>query len=466
MERLSALDRALLACETPNQQLNVLAIMVLDPDPDVPPSEAYRIARDRIVERLPLVPTMRRRLRSLPWWGYPIWEDDPHLVVDAHIHQAILPAPGDIRELGKLAGEIASRPLQRDRPLWEMWLVTGLEEGRTATVCKVHHALLDGTSGLGSLAAFFDLEPNAEPMDFPLIPPSPTLSTLELINETLDASARWRRDLVKVGPRVFGMVRAVADQARRPDRDPALSLPFSGPKLTMSGPLTARRSVELTSLGLDRLKPLRRTFDVTLNDVIVALCAGTIRSYLEYLDELPTGPLVAAIPVSERGLEDKPEGNKFSSMFYNLPVHIKDPAERVEYISRSSALGKEFYEQVGRESLASLAALAPPSMIGPAMNAISALRRVVDVAPPLANVMISNVRGVDFPLWVGGGKVTRMLPMGPLLEGAALNITAASYLDSVSFGFQACPDLVPDLVQLADGIHDALIELEAAAAVS
>ena len=466
MERLSALDRALLACETPNQQLNVLAIMVMDRDPEVPLSEDYRIARDRIAERLPLVPTLRRRLRSLPGGGYPIWEDDPNLVIDAHIHQAILPAPGGLRELSKLAGEIGSRPLQRDRPLWEMWLVTGLEGGRNATICKVHHALLDGTSGLGSLAAFFDLEPHAEPMDFPLVPPSPTLSTLELINETLDASARWRQEWVKAGPRIFDLVRSVTDQARRSDRDPALALPFSGPKLKMSGPLTARRSVELTSLELGRLKPLRRAFDVTLNDILVALCASTIRSYLEDLDELPKGPLVAAIPVSERGLEDKPEGNKFSSMFYNLPVHIKDPAERVAYISRSSGLGKEFYEQVGRESLQSLATLAPPSMIAPAMNAFSSLRRVVDVLPPVANVMISNVRGVDFPLWVAGGKVVKMLPMGPLLEGAGLNITAASYLDSVSFGFQACPDLVPHLEQLADGVHDALIELEAAAALS
>jgi WS/DGAT/MGAT family acyltransferase len=234
----------------------------------------------------------------------------------------------------------------------------------------------------------------------------------------------------------------------------------------MSGPLNARRSVELTSLELDRLKPLRRAFDVTLNDILVALCASTLRSYLEDIDELPKGPLVAAIPVSERGLEDKPEGNKFSSMFYNLPVHIKDPAERVEYIARSSGMAKDFYEQVGRESLQSLASLAPPSMIGPAMNLFSSLRRIIDVVPPLANVMISNVRGVDFPLWVAGGKVAKMLPMGPLLEGAALNITAASYMDSVSFGFQACPDLVPDLDKLAEGVHHALIELEATAAAS
>ena len=160
----------------------------------------------------------------------------------------------------------------------------------------------------------------------------------------------------------------VADQARRSDRDPALAIPFSGPRLKMSGPLTARRSVELTSLDLDRLKPLRRAFDVTLNDILVALCAGTIRSYLEYLDAFAEGPLVAAIPVSERGRRTNPRAQKFSSMFYNLPVHIKDPAERVRYISRSSGLAKEFYEKAGRESLESLAALAPPSLIGPTMT--------------------------------------------------------------------------------------------------
>jgi diacylglycerol O-acyltransferase / wax synthase len=466
MERLSALDGALLSSERANQQLNVLAILIMEPDPEIDRVDYYQATRDRVQERLPLVPVLRRRLRPLLGLANPIWEDDPAVVIDAHIHQAVLEPPGDIHALGKIAGEITARPLSRERPMWELWLVTGLEDGNTAFMCKVHHALLDGASGLGSLAAFFDFEPHGEPMAVPPATFRPPLSTRQLLNESLDAADLWRQEFLKEAPRVVDLVRFVMKHARNPDRDPALALPFTGPRLKMSGPLTARRAVSLTSLELSRLKPLKRAFGVTLNDILVALCAGTLRAYLKHTDESRNRPLVAAIPVSERQLDDAPEGNKFSSMFYNIPVHIEDPVERVRFTARSALLGKEFYDQVGRQSLQSLAALAPPLTVGPAMGLLSAVRKVTDVIPPVMNLMISNVRGVDFPLWVAGGKVVNMLPMGPLMEGAGLNITMASYLDSVNFGFQACPDLVPDLDVLADGIHDALSELDKVAPVS
>ena len=379
--------------------------------------------------------------------------------MDAHIHQAVLDPPGDLRALGKLAGDVASERLRRDRPMWEMWLVTGLEHGRTAIVCKVHHALLDGTSGLGSLAAFFDLEPHGQPVPVAPVPRRPPLSGVQLVAESLDAGARWRREFSQASSRIGDLVRFVTRHTDDPDRNPDLALPFSTPRLTMNGALTSRRCVEFTSIELSRLKPIRRALDITLNDLLVAICAGALRSYLIHKDELPDRPLVAAIPVSERELGEAPEGNRFSSMFYNLPVQIEDPMERVRATVRSAVTGRDAYQQVGRHSLQALASLAPPRTLGPAMRLVSSLR-LGDVAPPFTNLMISNVRGTDFPLWVAGGKVLDMLPMGPLLEGSGLNITVASYMDSVGFGFQVCPDLVPDYELLVDGVHEALIEIE------
>ncbi len=155
-------------------------------------------------------------------------------------------------------------------------------------------------------------------------------------------------------------------------------------------------------------------------------------------------------------------GNRFSTMFYSIPVHIEDPVERVAATTRTSAASKDFYEQSGHELLQSLASLLPPKTINPAMHVVSALR-LGERVPPVANLMISNVRGPDFPLWIAGGRVTQMLPMGPLIEGMGLNITVVTYLDTVSFGFQVCPDLLPDVARLAGYVDDAVAELEKAA---
>jgi diacylglycerol O-acyltransferase / wax synthase len=457
-EYLSTLDAALLSLETAAQQLNILAVLLIERDPDVPQSEHYRVARDRIESRLPLVSLFCRRLQSLPGLSNPVWEDEPDLAVDTHLHQAVLDPPHDLRALGRIAGEIASRPLRRDRPLWEMWLIDELEDGRVAVICKVHHAVLDGASGVGSLAAFFDLEPHAPPV---VVPPRPTPHTLTLgdrARESIRGSLRWARDFSRSAPRVASMLVQAAQRVGDAD----LALPLTGPRLAFNRALTPRRTVEFTSVELSRLKMIRRAYGATLNDLLIAVCAGAMRLYLIDRDELPDRSLVAAIPVSERELEDALGGNRFSTMFYGLPVHIEDPVERVAATTRTASAAKGFYDQSGHELLHSVAALLPPKTIQPAMRVASSLR-LADHVPPIANLMISNVRGPDFPLWIAGGRVTQMLPMGPLVEGMGLNITVVSYLDTVSFGFQVCPDLVPDVALLASYVDDAVTELEKAA---
>jgi WS/DGAT/MGAT family acyltransferase len=386
-----------------------------------------------------------------------MWEDEPDLAVDTHMHQALLAPPADLHALGQVAGEVASRPLRRDRPLWEMWLADRLEDGRSAVICKVHHAVLDGASGIGSLAGFFDLEPHAPPVEIPPRPEPQVLTFTDRARESLRGTMQWARDFARSAPRVANVVL----NATR-DRDDDLALPLTAPRLSFNHALTPRRTVEFTSVELSRLKQIRRAYGATLNDLLIAVCAGILRMYLIEHDELPDRQLVAAVPVSERGLDDGPGGNRFSSMFYGLPVHIEDPAERVLATTRSAAAAKSFYESSGHELLASIAAMLPPKTIAPAMHVVSSLR-LAERVPPIANLMISNVRGPDFPLWIAGGRVTQMFPMGPLVEGMGLNITVVSYLDRVSFGFLACPDLLPDVDKLARYVDDAVTELEKAA---
>ncbi len=386
-----------------------------------------------------------------------MWTDEADLAVDAHLHQALLDPPKDLQALGRIAGDIASRPLRRDRPLWEMWLIDELEDGRVAVICKVHHAVLDGASGIGSLAGFFDLEPHAPEVVVPPRPEPHSLTAADQARESIRGTWRWARDFARSAPRVASMLVRAAQRVGDPD----LALPLTAPRLPFNRALTPRRTVEFTSVELSRLKDIRRAYGATLNDLLIAICAGALRLYLIDRDELPDRPLVAAIPVSERGLEDAMGGNRFSTMFYGIPVHIEDPGERVAATTRTAAAAKEFYEQSGHELLQSLASLLPPKTINPAMHVASTLR-LAERVPPVANLMISNVRGPDFPLWIAGGRVSQMLPMGPLIEGMGLNITVVSYLDTVSFGFQVCPDLLPDVAQLAGYVGDAVAELEKA----
>ncbi len=234
-EYLSTLDAALLSLETEAQQLNILAVLIIEPDPDIAREDYYRVARDRIESRLPLVSMLCRRLQTLPGFSNPIWEDEPDLAVDTHLHQALLAPPKDLRELGRIAGDIASRPLRRDRPLWEMWLTDELEDGRIAVICKVHHAVLDGSSGVGSLAGFFDLEAHAPPVVVPPRPEPHSLTIAEQARESIRGSVRWVRDFARSAPRVASMLVRAAQRVGDAD----LALPLTGPRLAFNRALDA-----------------------------------------------------------------------------------------------------------------------------------------------------------------------------------------------------------------------------------
>jgi WS/DGAT/MGAT family acyltransferase len=269
-------------------------------------------------------------------------------------------------------------------------------------------------------------------------------------------------------PRAFAAgMRTLANTARAAVRTarttgPAPGLPLTAPRVPLSGALTPRRDVRFTDVALDDVKLVRKVFGVTVNDVVVAICTGALRRYLQQCDALPDGPMVAAVPTSERTPEQGSAGNAISAMMYRLPVHIDHVADRMAAVQESAGAAKQLSEQMGPGVLAGLAGLAPPQVIGPAARFLSS-SRLADRLPLFANLLISNVRGPEFPLYVGDSQLERIYPLGPLFEGAAVNMTVVSYVDHVHFGVIACPDVVADIDGLRDAVGFARDELVAAA---
>jgi diacylglycerol O-acyltransferase / wax synthase len=452
MERLSPADAAILLAETATQPMHVLGVLIVDPH-EVESQKRYPIFRERITERFAAIPPCRQKIAMLPG-GQPVWVDAADIYVDQHLRHAVLPVPGTYAQLGAVVAEIAARRLSRDDALWEAWMIEGLEDGRVVVIAKVHHCAIDGVSGFNSLAEFFDLDahtplPVTSDWD-PQAPPNRTATGAAALNASVDWLTGFVRSASHLGYDFIGR------QVKRPA--PRAPTPFLTPKLPMNGSLSSRRTIALRTLPLEPMKQIRSKLNVTVNDVVTALCAGALRRHLVDTGQSVRRPLVACIPVSERTLEDSRVGNKFSMMFYELPVHVDDAIARVYSVQSSAETAKRAHERVPTGQLDHYARLFPPLVLRWGMEAISRFH-LANVMPPFSNVIISNVRGPDFPLFVAGGRVESMFPLGPLIEGVTLNITVASYLEHVGFGLLGCAEHFPELETLADKIEEELAEL-------
>jgi diacylglycerol O-acyltransferase / wax synthase len=441
---LSEVDALFFSAETPAQHLHVLATLVLDRSSG--PGGDYELFQSRVAERFHLIEPLRRR--PVPGLlGRTVWMDDPDIHLQRHLHHVVLAEGGGLEALAETASDVASYPLPRDRPLWEAWFVEGFEKGQMAVIAKVHHSAVDGVSGIFALSAFFDLEP------FPETPhatrwhqPAPLKSTA-VLKARMEGARRRPAEVLKGATRL-----ATSGVQLVRSNNECTPLPCTGPRMSYNRTLSPRRSVAFTTLKVDDVKRIARGFDASVNDVVVALCAGVLRRYAIQCDELPDRPLVAAIPVSERLPEHGAAGNQMSFMIYALPVHLADPGERIDFVRRSAARAKELHSRAGRGLLAAVAALAPKVAMGPAMRALSSLH-AADALPPMINVLISNIRGPELPLYVAGASLKSIFPMGPVIEGVGLGITAVSYQDEFAFGFIACSDLVSDIRDFSLGLH-------------
>jgi diacylglycerol O-acyltransferase / wax synthase len=462
-ERLTGLDASFLYMETPTLHMHVAITAVFDPA-TVPGGYSFRRIRQLISDRIPLLPVFQRRLVEVPMrLGHPVWVDDPEFDIDNHLRRAALPSPGGMRELADFTADVISRQLHRDRPLWEMWIVEGLEDGKIALVAKMHHSTIDGVSDAEELGVLFDLEPEP-PESAPLTPrqlDSRIPSGFELVSQAMMASLMAPFDVGRMMLRttrsLFGIRRIRQGQTAK------AALPLTAPRTSINVAVHARRRVAFAAASLDDVKKLKNKMGTTVNDVVLAMCAGALRTYLLAGDELPDIPLVSVVPVSVTpDVAELKGSNKVSAMFVQLPCHIEDPLERLHAIHEGTKGAKEEHKALGATTLQNWAEHATPNMFAAAARLYTGMK-LADRHRPVANLVVSNVPGPDFPLYLGGSQLLGMFPLGPVMDGMGLNITIMSYLGVLYWGLASDARAVPRLWDVAAAVPQALTELMEAA---
>ena len=464
-ERLSGLDASFLYMETPTLHMHVAMTAVFDPS-TVPGGYSFRRVRQLISDRIPLAPVFQRRLVEVPLRiGHPVWVDDPEFDIDNHLRRAALPAPGGLRELGDFAADVISRQLHRDRPLWEMWIVEGVEDGKIALVTKMHHSTIDGVSGAELLGVLFDLEPD---------PPDASPVTARQLDTRIPSSFELMSQAMMAN--LVGALRHGAHDAphdAQPPRHPARpSRPAGaeqgraaahGARTSINAAVHARRRVAFAAASLADAKKLKNEMGTTVNDVVLAMVTGALRTYLQAGDELPEIPLVSVVPVSVTpDVAELKGSNKVSSMFVQLPTHLDDPLERLALIHEGTKGAKEEHKALGASMLQNWAEHATPNVFAAAARLYTGMR-LADRHRPVANLVVSNVPGPDFPLYLGGSQMLGMFPLGPVMDGMGLNITIMSYMGVLYWGLASDARAVPRLWDIAAAIPHALTELMEAA---
>ncbi len=481
MQQLSSLDNGFLYIENSTTFGHVGSVVIVDPSAGRGEELAIDRLRAVLEPRLHLVSTFRQRLVNVPLGlGRPYWVDDPHFDIEFHLRDISLPAPGSDQQLSEQVSRIHARPLDRTRPLWEMYLIHGLAGGRQAIYSKVHHAAIDGVSGAEILATIMDptVEPRVidPPMD--IWEPAPLPGSGDLLARGLLSMVRQPVDVARVLPRALPHVADLPGASLVPGAqtvsrisDSLISVATAGatrrrvarrtittPPTPLNAQITAHRRFAFGSLPLDEIKDVKNAFGMTVNDVVMALCATVLRRWLLDHDGLPDIPIVVAVPVSVRGDQKRSdEANEVSVMLVELATQIRDPRERLASVQEAIAEAKEQFDAVPARILQDVVAVIPTALAGLAAKA--AFQMVTVGALPF-NLFVSNVPGPQLPLYVGGARVQGVYPMSAITDlTGALNITLFSYDGSLDFGLLACRELVPDVDKLIGYLRDALDEL-------
>lgn len=455
MRRAGGIDSAFLALETHDHPLHVMAVMLLDPS-TVPDGFSFERLREFVADRLTGIPPFRQKLVSVPLGvGRPRWVD-VEVDANAHLHQVTLEG-GGLAELAHLAADLEPAPLDRERPLWSMHVVEGLDEGAVAVVAKVHHALMDGIGGMQFMASMFSLTPRPEPVvvvgdDAERTPP-PWERVLGAVPEVASAPVRVARALVSSARAAL----RVRDAFRAHQ---TLALPTSAPHMRWNDPLGPTRAIAFSSLPLADVKAVGWAAGATVNDVVLAVLGGASRSYLEPRGELPDRPLVAAVPVSLRGPDEDPSevANAVTLVFASLGTDVVDPRARLEAVHSSMLDAKHLQEAVGADAFRRWLEAPSPVVVAAAARLYVGMH-LASCTPAIVNLLVSNVPGPPVTLYFGGARLVALYPLGPVYDGVGLNITVVSSADAIAFGFVTCPDVISDIGALAAGITDAFTTL-------
>jgi diacylglycerol O-acyltransferase len=452
MERMSALDAGFLFAERENTPLHIGSVTVFEG-----PAPAYGDLIRMILGRLARVPRYRQRVRTVPLnLGRPVWVDDPHFQILYHVRHTAVPAPGGAEELRNLAGRVLAQSLDLSKPLWEVWLVEGLEGGRWALIAKVHHCVVDGVGAGDLMTMLFDLTPEAEPPGRPepwtaeAAPSKVSLVLGGLRNTVTEPVRRWAGSAA-LAHRI-GDIRGVWDfvgglpRSLRRISDPAVR--------SLNGPIGPHRRWSWMEADLDDVKAIRKALGGTVNDVLLAAVTRGLRDLFEARGELSGQTRVRSlVPVSVRGDDEHAVlSNRVSGVIVTLPCGEPDPLERLRLIREQMDGLKGTHQAVGADALVRLAGYAP-TLLSLASRAVLAAVR------PLFQTVTTNVPGPPFPLYVMGRKVVRLYPYVPIAAGVAISTGIFSYLGRLYFGVTADFDSLPDLDVLAAGIQAGIEEL-------
>jgi len=452
-DRLTGLDSSFLHMERAGAHMHVATTIIFEGSP--PSHEEFR---DQIESRLHLVPRFRQKLRFVPFeQGRPVWVDDPFLNLDYHVRRTALPAPGSEEQLRNLAARIFSQQLDRTKPLWEMWLVEGLVDDRFAVVGKSHHALVDGVSGVDITTVLFDLEeaPDHPPVRPPKWAPRPEPTNLDLLKDALHERATSPREFVRA-------LRAALRGPRQVLRDlgatgKMLEVAAAAPSTPFNVEIGPHRRLAFVRADLEDFKRVKNAHGGTVNDVVLSVVAGALGNYLRArghdTDELE---MRALVPVSVRADEERGAlGNRISAMMAPLPVFSRDPVERLRLVSETMGDLKGSGQAVGAELLTKLTDFAPPTIASQAARLQPAQR--------FFNLVVTNVPGPQFPLYLLGRRMDAIFPLVPLARRQALCVGIMSYDGQIDFGLVGDYDAMADLDSFALDLEGAIAEAFATA---
>lgn len=425
--------------------------------------------KELLLSHLGSFPKFRQRLMNVPFnLGYPVWVDDPNFDIDLHFQRVRLPEPADWRELRQLTTSIFSRPLDMRRPLWSVTIIEGIDnipqipKGSVAILAKIHHVMIDGMSGMGLMEKLFspfpDWQPEPDPDQKPY-EPEPLPDNVKLV---IKSTADYLKNPMKL-PKMAGGV--LYDQVKNMAFDKLNSVNemakggMKAPRSIFNGSISSKRTWGVAILDLDRIKNLRMGRDVTINDLILAICSGGIRKYLEDKDKLPSQSLIANVPISVRDSNDGELNNQISNMLVPIATQIEDPIERLETIHEHTVRGKMNNKAAGAKSLTDMASALPFGLANLAADFYSRYNLKELHSPPF-NVTISNVPGPQVPLYIMGHKVESILGLAPVLDGFGLIITILSYNGRVFITATSDAKTMPDADLFARLIRESANELE------
>jgi diacylglycerol O-acyltransferase len=463
---MSPADAIFLMVETREHPMHVGGLQLF-----VPPEGADAGDVRRTFETLVGVDDIRPLLRRRPHrsatsaglWG---WQQDGEFDIEHHVRHTALPGPGRVLELLSLCSQLHGNLLDRHRPLWEVSLIEGLADGRFALYFKIHHALADGVSALRLAQQSLSLDPDRCDMPPPWVRPrevesNPATDGSSSSHRLTDIPAGVLRGTVNVLGEAAGLPSALVKTVNRGIHEQAAPLSFSAPKTMLNVPITGSRRFAAQSWPIERIRRVGKAADATVNDVVLAMCSGALRSYMLGLDALPDSPLIAMVPVSLHVDDGHREGgNALGVVMCNLGTHHADPAERLVTVRASMLDGKQAMAGMSAVQIMALSAL------GLSPLAIAPLLGVQNVLRPPFNLVISNVPGPRSPLYYNGARLDGMYPLSILVDGQALNITCTSYSDALAFGLTGCRRSVPHLQHLLGHLDDELAALEVAAGVA